>query len=57
MRGASFPRMMALGGFVFDFELFRTASGPSRRVVSERALHAIDATVSAQVQGRLHLRH
>ena len=28
----SFPSDKVVGGFFFDFELFRTASGPSRRV-------------------------
>ena len=31
-RRASSPGMMEVGGLVFDFELFRAASGPSRRV-------------------------
>ena len=31
-RRASSPRGRAVGGFFFDFEPFRTASGPSRRV-------------------------
>ena len=30
-RRDSFPRIMAVGGFFFIFEPFRTASGPSRR--------------------------